>query len=328
MKKLSIFLLSMVLLFTLVFTGCDKEVDKVGEVNGQPITAEEYESHLSFLKYYYEIQAGAKLDEEKDQTAIDALKKQTFDDLVLKKILEQQAEKENIVITEKEIDEEVNKAKATHGEESYKEILDEMGMSEKQLREQIKTEKIYSALKEIVTADVTVTAAEVKQHYEENKDQYADKGGMEIAHILVDTEEKALEILAKLEQGDDFASLAKEYSSCPSSAQGGDLGLINEDSEYVAEFKEAALKLKPGEITKEPVKSEFGYHIIKAGALHEARTIQFAEVENEVKAQLLEDKKTEAFYNYLQDLNKKADIVDLRVDKADKRESGAENENK
>ncbi len=325
MKKLSVCLLSIVLLLALIITGCGKEVDKVGEVNGEPITKAEYESHLSFLKYYYEIQSGTKLDENNDQAVIDNLKTQTFDDLVLKKILSQQAEKDNIKITEKEIDEEIAKAKAANGEESYKKLLEDMGMNEDQLREQIKTEKIYSALEKKVTADVAVSKEEVEKYYQENKDLFVDKGGMQISHILVDTEEKAKEILAKIEQGDDFANLAKEFSTCPSSAQGGELGLINEDSEFVTEFKEAALKLKPGEITKEPVKSEFGYHIIKAGTIMEARTIPFAETEKELNTQLLENKKAEAFYNYLQELHKKAEIVDLREDK---RNSDQDNETK
>lgn len=322
-KKLTVCLLSIVLLLAFIVTGCDKnkevdkDLDKVGEVNGEPITKAEYESHLSFLEYYYEIQTGTKLDENKDQAVINDLKTQTFDDLVLKKILFQQAEKDNIKITEKEIEEEVDRVKATHGEESYKKLLEDMGMNEEQLREQIETEKIYSALEKKVTADITVSKEETEKYYQENKDLFLDKGGMQISHILVDTEEKAKEILAKIDQGDDFANLAKEFSTCPSSAQGGDLGLINEDSNFVIEFQDAALKLKPGEITREPVKSEFGYHIIKAGTVKEARTIPFTEAEKELNTQLLGNKKAEAFYNYLQDLHEKAEIVDLREDKPD-----------
>lgn len=316
MKKVAIFLLSMVLLFSLIVTGCNKEVDKVGEVNGESITTAEYESHLSFLKYYYEIQAGTKLDEEKDQAVIDSLKTQTFDDLVLKKILWQQAGNENIEMTEEEIDAEVAKAKEVYGDEDYKNILEEMGMSEKQLKEQIKTEKFYSGLREIVTANIMVSEDEVEQYYEQNKESFVDKGGIQISHILVETSEEAQDLIDQIEQGGDFAVLAREHSSCASSAQGGDLGLFNQDSNYVTEFKDAAAKLQTGEITQEPVKSEFGYHIIKAGAVTEARTIPLAEAEQELHQQLLEDKKAEAFYNYLQDLIENADIVDLRNDKS------------
>lgn len=324
MKKTWILLLSMLLLLTFAIAGCDKEEAATGEVNGQPITATEYNSHLSFLKYYYEVQQGAKLDEEKDQTIIETLENQTFDDLVLKKLLWQQAEKEKIVIEEKVIDEEIKKAKENQGEESFKKVLTEMGMSEKQLREQIKTEKIYAILQEKVTADIKVTDEETQKYYEENSDLFVEEGGMEIAHILVDTEEKAKEVIAKLSQGNDFAELAKEYSTCPSSAQGGELGLINENSGYVPEFKEPALKLKEGEITTEPVKSEFGFHVIKAGTLKEARTIPFEEIKTQLTAQLLGDKTSEAYYNYLQELHKNADIVDFRTDKAET-ETEAEN---
>ena len=188
---------------------------------------------------------------------------------------------------------------------------------EKQLREQIKTEKIYAGLQEKVTAEIKVTDEEIQKYYDENLDLFVEEGGMEIAHILVDTEEKAKEVITKLSQGNNFAELAKEYSTCPSSAQGGELGLINEDSGYVPEFKEPALKLKEGEITTEPVKSEFGFHVIKAGTLKEARTIPLAEIKTQLTSQLLGHKKSEAYYNHLQGLIKNADIVDLRTDKAE-----------
>ena len=319
MKKLSIILLSMVLLLSLFISGCNnKEVDVVGEVNGESISTENYESHLSFLQYFYELQTGTNLDEEKDQAVIDTLKDQTFDDLVLERILHQEAKKEGIVVTEKEIKEELTRVQSSYSEENYKKLLKDMGMTENQLKEQIKTQIIYAALKEKLVADVTISEQEVQQYYQDNIDIFVEQGGVQLSHILVDTEKEAEEILAKLEQGDDFASLAREFSSCPSSSQGGDLGLFNQDSNFVTEFKDAALQLKPGEITREPVKSEFGFHIIKAGERQEARTIPLEEIEKNLHQQLSEDKKLEFFYSYLEDLQEKADIKDWRQDKPEK----------
>lgn len=319
MKKLLSILLSMVLLLSLFISGCsNKEVDVVGEVNGESITTENYESHLSFLQYFYELQSGTNLDEEKDQAVIDTLKSQTFDDLVLERILHQEAKKEGIVVTEKEIKEELTKIQSSYSEENYKKLLKDMGMTENQLKEQIKTQIIYAALKEKLVADVTISEQEVQQYYQDNIDIFVEQGGIQLSHILVDTEKEAEEILAKLEQGDDFASLAREFSSCPSSSQGGDLGLLNQDSNFVTEFKDAALQLKPGGITPEPVESEFGFHIIKAGERQEARTIPLEEIEKSLHQQLLEDKKLEFFYSYLEDLQEKADIKDWRQDKPEK----------
>lgn len=119
-----------------------------------------------------------------------------------------------------------------------------------------------------------VTNSEINKYYEEKT-----VGNIEASHILITAdysdnatddekaaaEQKALdtakEIIAKLNNGEDFATLAKEYSKDGSASNGGAVGEFNR-GDMVDEFFEAALKLKVGEYTKEPVKSEFGYHII------------------------------------------------------------------
>lgn len=81
------------------------------------------------------------------------------------------------------------------------------------------------------------------------------------SHILVPTEKDAEKILAELKKGKDFAELAKKYSKCPSSKNGGDLGFFGR-GQMIKEFENAAFSLNSGEISK-PVKTKFGYHIIK-----------------------------------------------------------------
>ena len=85
---------------------------------------------------------------------------------------------------------------------------------------------------------------------------------IQVSHILVDKEYEAQDILRALNEGKSFEDLARKYSKCPSAQQGGDLGLI--DSQRLDEtFEDAALALKAGETTKKPVRTRFGYHLIK-----------------------------------------------------------------
>ena len=81
-------------------------------------------------------------------------------------------------------------------------------------------------------------------------------------HILVPKHSQALEVLERLKKGESFEKLAEEVSTCPSRRKGGDLGEFGRGM-MVREFEKAAFDLKPGEVSKEPVKTEFGYHIIK-----------------------------------------------------------------
>jgi peptidyl-prolyl cis-trans isomerase C len=83
-----------------------------------------------------------------------------------------------------------------------------------------------------------------------------------VSHILVEKQTQALKILEELKAGADFGGLAKKYSTCPSGKRGGDLGQFGR-GQMVREFEQAAFALKPGQVTEQPVKTQFGYHIIK-----------------------------------------------------------------
>ncbi len=83
-----------------------------------------------------------------------------------------------------------------------------------------------------------------------------------VAHILVAQKYEAEDLLRKLKEGKDFAELARKYSSCPSASNGGDLGVL-QLGKTVEDFEDASLALKAGEVSKAPVRTKFGYHLIK-----------------------------------------------------------------
>ncbi|MEE9353674.1 MAG: peptidylprolyl isomerase [Candidatus Thorarchaeota archaeon] len=90
-------------------------------------------------------------------------------------------------------------------------------------------------------------------------------GKVRASHILVDKHSKAAEIARKIAEGEDFAKMAREHSSCPSRKKGGDLGFFGK-GQMVSEFEKATFALSVGAMTGEPVKTKFGYHIIKRTA--------------------------------------------------------------
>jgi peptidyl-prolyl cis-trans isomerase C len=106
-----------------------------------------------------------------------------------------------------------------------------------------------------------VSEEAMRKLYDESVAKLTPEEEVHARHILVDSEEKAKEVVAKLKAGGDFAALAKEFSKDPGAAEGGDLGYFSKD-QMVVEFAEAAFKLKKGEIS-EPVKTQFGWHVIK-----------------------------------------------------------------
>jgi len=149
--------------------------------------------------------------------------------------------------------------------------------------------------------NVKVTDEEAKEFYDNNKDSLLSGETVVASHILVDSEEKAKEILEDIKaEKVSFADAAKEHSSCPSSQQGGSLGEFGK-GQMVPEFDQAVFAMEVGEV-KGPVKTQFGYHLIKLDAKNEAKEIAFEEVSEQIKAKLLNDKQRTAYTSKINQL--------------------------
>lgn len=148
-----------------------------------------------------------------------------------------------------------------------------------------------------------VTDAEVKAEYDKFT---AANGGKEYhaRHILVEKEDQAKAIIAQLKKGAKFEEIAKKQSKDPGSgANGGDLDWANAGS-YVPEFSQALVKLKKGETTATPVKTQFGWHVIR---LDDVREAQLPKLE-EVKPQITQELQKQKLAAFQEDLRKKAKV--------------------
>ena len=130
-----------------------------------------------------------------------------------------------------------------------------------------------------------VTEAEIKAEYEKFVAQ-AGSSEYRARHILVEKEDEAKDLIAKIKAGAKFDELAKKHSKDPGSGkEGGDLDWANPNS-YVPEFSQALTKLKKGEMTQEPVKTQFGYHIIKLDDTRDAKPPALEEVRPQIQQSL------------------------------------------
>ncbi len=151
-------------------------------------------------------------------------------------------------------------------------------------------------------AAVKVTEKEVADYYNENKDKFMEEESVNASHILVDTEDTAKEILAKINSGEiSFEDAAMEYSSCPSKAQGGNLGDFTR-GQMVPEFDSAVFSMTVGEVTCEPVKTQFGYHLIKLNSKKEASVTPFEVIKGELENALLLEKRRGAYQSKINQL--------------------------
>ncbi len=149
---------------------------------------------------------------------------------------------------------------------------------------------------------VTVSDKDAEDYYNENKERFVNEEGVNASHILVETEEEALSILAKINAGEiTFEDAATEFSGCPSKANGGNLGDFGR-GQMVPEFDVAVFAMEEGEISTAPVKTQFGYHLIKLNKKNPAAEIPFAEIAPEIKDALLQEKRRTTYESKINQL--------------------------
>lgn len=157
-----------------------------------------------------------------------------------------------------------------------------------------------------VLSEVKVTEDEVKDYYKANKDAFASPKQVHAKHILVDTEEKALEIKKEIENGKVFEQAAREYSSCPSKEQGGDLGSFSR-GQMVPEFEEVAFSQEIGSVSA-PVKTQFGFHLIKVEDKNESGPKSFEEVKESILNKLVQERQNMKYMQHTENLKKKYSV--------------------
>jgi parvulin-like peptidyl-prolyl isomerase len=286
--------------------GGDEEVpaDAVAVVDGQQIARSDYEALLSQAKKSYKNQkrefpaAGSQ--------EFQTLRNQAVQFLVQREQFEQEASDMDVDVTDKQIDarlEQIQKQYFGGDKKKYEKQLKEQGLSEKQVRNDIRAQIISEKIFEQVTKDVKVTDADITAYYAKNKAQYSQPESRDVRHILVKTKKQADELYAQLQGGADFAALAKKYSEdTGSKANGGKLTISQ--GQTVAPFDKVAFELEKNEISK-PVKTEFGYHIIQPLSDEKAAKVTpLKDVKESIRQQLGQTKKNEAMTKWVDELKK------------------------
>lgn len=174
---------------------------------------------------------------------------------------------------------------------------------EDKLEETEEFQKVFASAKRDIMAQmsirdtlkgISVSDEEIKAYYDANKAQFNKGEAVSAKHILVESEEKCNEILASITNGEKtFEDAAKESSTCPSGQKGGDLGQFGK-GQMVPEFEQAAFAAEIGQVVG-PVKTQFGFHLIKVEAKSEAETAAFAEVKENIRRDLVQQKQNKVY---------------------------------
>jgi peptidyl-prolyl cis-trans isomerase C len=254
----------------------------VATVNGKNITSEEVNQVLM----------------EGTQGRFDTLPKEKQDEL-RRRIIDG-------MITQELVYEDAKKSKVLESDEYKKELKAIMARVEKQLAAKVWEKQQYDK--------ITVAEKDIKKYYDTHADEFVEKEKVHARHILVKTEGKANEIIAgmKNKKGDKlkeaFVAAAKKESTGPSGPKGGDLGYFPR-GQMVPEFNDKVFSMKTGTITTEPVKTQFGYHVIYLEDKKAGKKLSYNEVKSFIEQKLKLEKFKAAMEKKMQSLKNSAKIT-------------------
>jgi foldase protein PrsA len=281
----------------------------IATVDGEPIEKAEFDALLERAQASFKAR-----DQEFPKTGTaeyDDLRKRAVEFLVQQKQFALAAAAADIKVTDKEVEERLAQIKKDNFEDDdakFEKALADEGLTLEQAKVAFHDQILQERLYEKVTKDLTPTDAEIEAYYEENKDRFSQPESRNVRHILVKNEAKADEIYQMLEDGDDFAKLAKEFSTDKGTAkQGGKLPITKGST--VAPFDKAAFALETGEYSK-PVKTEFGWHIIYAmDDIKPETTTPLADIKDSISQQLAQEQQQTAINAWLEELKKTYPVV-------------------
>ena len=324
--------LSLIAVASMSFAGC-KMIQKTPEavqketlakVGDKKITRQKLTDAMKYYYTMYEQQYGSDYkNNEQVKTQLLSQEKQMLQSLVDTEVIVQESEKNNWVEPEdklnKEVDEQFKEMKSAYkSDEEFKNAYEQSGLKDEAAVKEMLKENIIvkSALDDHIYKDVKVSDDAIKKYYDENKNTFkVDKAGATIYNIVIsgdNAKEKAEQVRQEIiDKKTTFEKMAAKYNTDSTKSTGGSLGYTAYDSkDYLSEFMDAAKKLNNGEIS-EPVKTKYGYHLIKVETvMRKPGIMPFDYVKDDIKDTLLSTEEQKA---YTDTINKWKDELKVKV---------------
>lgn len=287
----------------------------VATVEGTDITRSEFEQTLNAFMAQRGREGGNVPEAQKP-----ALYKMVLDDLIVDRLISKRSAE--VKIADADVDKELEGVRKNFpSEEELNTQLTKSGQTMERLRENIRTNlRQRRWVDDQLKGKDEVSDAEAEDFYKKNTDQFKSPEKVRASHILVavpmdaapevvaEKEKIAKSLLERVKKGEDFAKLAAEKSEDPSAKQNsGDLDFFAKE-QMVPEFADAAFKMKQDEVSTEPVRSQFGYHLIKMTGRKDAETMTLEAVKPQLMGYLKNQKKQQEIEKVVKDMRAKADV--------------------
>jgi len=288
---------------------------EVAVVDGSVITQEDFDDEMSRVQRMF-LSRGTPLSDSQ----LSGVKKEVLEGLINRELLYKESQRKGIEVDEATVDEQLSTMrKRFPSEAEFKSALSQMNLSEAAVKSQIKREiAIQQLIDEQFAGKVSVSDEESKTYYDSHPKFFKRPEEVRASHILIKVDPQADEsqrakahkeiekIQEKLQEGEDFAALAREFSQGPSSARGGDLNYFGR-GQMAKPFEDVAFSLEPGEVS-DIVETRFGYHLIKVTGKKPETKIAYEDIKKKIEEFLKREKIQEETRRYAEKLEKKADV--------------------
>ena len=286
------------------------------KVNGKPVPQSAIDYELGRLIQLY----SQYMSEDQIRQQMGYLRDRAKEQAIGARLLFDEAARLDIQVSDKELDDRIGAMEAqVGGHAKFMELLAKQNINPVEFREQTRRGRRVDKLVEMHTSGVPdPTEEEMREHFEEHRDEYTKGAQAQAQHILVTPKgggedakaealSKILDLKRRIEAGEDFSALAAAHSDCPSGKQaGGSLGWFGRGA-MVPEFDEAVFSMKDGEVS-DIVETQFGYHIIYRTDHEDPKPADFDEAHESIRDFLRHAKRGEALSAHVAELRKKADI--------------------
>lgn len=307
--KASRFLIPLAVVVALAASGCggSGKVPKgaAAVVGGESVSIADVDALLLQAKKSYESQK--RTFPKAGSVEYQTLKNQALAFLLQRVEFEQKLKDLGGSVTDKQVADrlvEIKKQYFNGDEKKYRKQLADQGLTDAQVRADLRSQLVSEAIFTAVTKDVAVSDKDVTDYYAKNQSTYSQPESRDVRHILVKTKAEADKLYAQLKSGADFTALAKKYSQDPGSKDKGGKLTITKGS-TVAPFDETAFML-PKDALSRPVKTQYGYHIIQPlSEVRPAKQTPLKDVRESIKQQLLQTKRNDKMTAWVDDVKKK-----------------------
>lgn len=294
--KALVFLFGLILSVTLASCSCTEggrlARKSVLNINGREVTTQEFADRLALqLKDYDALQA-------KDEATLNRAKQAVADSFIIETLVESYARKNNIVVSQQELDEAINTVRARYPDDlAFRRVLAQQNLPFDKWKNDLARSLLQQKIRSHVSAsNPEPTEQEMKAYYEQQKPLFTRPARVQIRQILTDKEDNARRMLEEIRAGKDLGKLAQEFSLAPEASNGGKTGWIEKGT---SEVFDTAFKLNVGARSK-VLKSPYGFHIFEVLKKEPQAHLSFPDAKAKIRSLLKERKDQEAFMKWLE----------------------------